>query len=607
MQKVKTLMKRIYLPIVCMLTLILVAASCSNKEEVMGNEEGYIQMDINTLTSTIDSRAMHVPAGYDAKKLYVEIKDANDQVIKSTHDFANDVSFKGTITLSPGQYSIHAHSDNWDGSDSGFDAPYYVGFTNVNVEAKKLVKAKITCTQANVKLTINFDSHFKESFQNANVIVTSKHDEITPRNFHMGSETKPAYFPVGDINLQLFVTNKKGESHVMSRDITDVKARDHYIITYKLAEAGTMGGINIKVDDATKTYTYTIEVPRKSSTALATNKANAWSTFAYLSGAVISKTSQFDKTKVSLLWKPSNAETWNTVPFSELTEGDNDNYTYTLLGLTPNTSYTYCLSYTDNDNQTKSPEVKFTTEQQLGIENNTFDNWYKSDKVWYPNAQGSSYWGTSNSGSAGVMGEDYNVTTGITEGAYEGTSAQLQSMYVVLKFAAASLFTGKFVGMIGTNGAKLSWGVEFASRPTALTGYMKYTTDKVDRGDQPTGVGAPEKDKENDACQIFCALLTQPLKVANAANDAGYELSTSFDWDNDPRIIAYGELTQNTNDSAWKQFTIPLKYHTLTEQPKYMLIVCSSSKWGDYFYGSTSSKLLLDNFEFVYGNSPIVK
>ena len=59
------------------------------------------------------------------------------------------------------------------------------------------------------------------------------------------------------------------------------------------------------------------------------------------------------------------------------------------------------------------------------LENAGFENWYKDGAIWYPNAQGEKYWDSSNAGSAGAMGENYNVTTGITNGAYEGTSANI--------------------------------------------------------------------------------------------------------------------------------------------------------------------------------------
>lgn len=81
-------------------------------------------------------------------------------------------------------------------------------------------------------------------------------------------------------------------------------------------------------------------------------------------------------------------------------------------------------------------------------------------------------------------------------------------------------------------------------------------------------------------------------------------MSTTIDWENDPRVVAYGELTQNTSSNgSWEAFSIPLKYHSLTTKPTHMILVCSSSKWGDYFYGSDSSVLYIDDFSFDYGEA----
>ena len=122
---------------------------------------------------------------------------------------------------------------------------------------------------------------------------------------------------------------------------------------------------------------------------------------------------------------------------------------------------------------------------------------------------------------------------------------------------------------------------------------MKYTPGSINRGTQPAGApvsGSP------DECQIFCALLTKRLTIDNTDIEGTFPK-----WDgSDSRIIAYGAYTQNTTDSDWKQFNIPLTYYNTTRKPTHVLIVCSSSKYGDYFYGSDSSKLLLDDFEFVY-------
>jgi len=600
-------MKKIYsiLSVVC---LALFAVSCSNDtiDEALTQEKGYLKLDVSTLVSTnTNTRAVtSVPSDYNAKTIALKITNSEGETVLESEDATNDDKLKGNLVLTPGTYTITGSSAGWDGSNSGFGVPYYAGTTKATVTAKTLTKATLTLTQANVKVTVKYDDNFRTYFKSAKCVVSSAISEVNAQVFSLNT-VGSAYFPVADLSFFLGVVNMKDESYSMSNDITDVKARDHYIINYKLASSGSMGGITIKTDDATQSYTYEIQIPRKSSIALETKAANAWSTFADLTCGVTAKTETFDESGLSLQWKRQDAEEWTSVPVSSLTKGSDDTYTYRLSGLTSGTAYSYRLHYEDADNSVNSNETAFSTEAQDGIENNGFENWTKSGNVWSPNAQGSSYWSSSNQGSAGLMGDKYNVTTGVTDGAYKGTSAQLQSMYVVIKFAAASLFTGDFDGLIGTSGAKLKWGVPFTSRPSALKGYMKYNPGSINRGDKPNVSGARNKG-ETDECQIYCALLTERLKVANASNSDGYEMSTSFDWQNDPRVVAFGELTQYTSDSGWKEFEIPLKYHSLVTKPKYMLIVCSSSHWGDYFYGSDSSKLLLDEFSFEYGE-PTVK
>ena len=47
------------------------------------------------------------------------------------------------------------------------------------------------------------------------------------------------------------------------------------------------------------------------------------------------------------------------------------------------------------------------------------------------------------------------------------------------------------------------------------------------------------------------------------------------------------------------EFTIPITYYS-DETPSYMMLVGSASYWGDYFVGSTSATMWLDDIEFVY-------
>ena len=588
-------MKTIYsiLTIIC---FSVFAVSCNNDAEDLEQQKGYLKLDFETFVSTNTRAVTSLPSGYDARTLHVTIADNQGNVVYESQDAANDSYLKSNITLLSGTYTITANSAGWDGSDSGIDAPYYAGSTNVTIKANTLTQATVTLTQANVKVTVKFDSNFSTYFKNVACIVSSANEEVTVRRFTPSTTTGSAYFPVDALNFALNVTNMSGQSYSLVKDITEVKARDHFIINYKIAEAGSVGGITVKFDDSTQSYTFDVEVPRKSSTSLNAQTANAFSTFAYLTGVVIAKTSEFSDEHLTLQWRKSTDSEWISIPISSLTKGEQDSYSYTLSGLTPETEYVYRMNYNDGNTNVNSNETVFTTEKAIPIYNAGFEDWCKIGKVWMPNEQGTTYWDSSNSGSAGMMGEQYNVTTSTTEYVHSGTyAAKIQSMYVIIKFAAGSIFTGEFGELKGTNGASLKWGVPFTSRPSALKAWMRYSPGNINRGSKPSGVGAPDSGAK-DFCSFRVALMTKQLDVDNT------DMSTFPAWDgSDPRILAYGYYEQNTADADWKQVNIPLTYYNTTTKPSYMLIAIASSKWGDYFYGSDSSVLYLDDLEFVYG------
>ncbi len=591
-------MKKIY-SIFSIICLALFAVSCANEllhDGAQNGEKGYLKLDLTTLVSTnTNTRATNVPDNYQPKTIAVKIINSQNVVVKETQDVANDQEFKGNIILAPDTYTITASSAGWDGSNSAFAAPYYAGSTKATIKKNTLTQASLTLTQANVKVTVRYSDNFRTYFKQAKCIVTSSLDDVAMQVFSLNT-VGAAYFPVAPLNFLLAVTNMSDQSYTMSRDITEVQARDHFIINYKIADAGSIGGVTVRIDDETHDYIFDVEVPRKSSTSLNAGAANAFTSFAYLSGAVTAKTSEFAESNLTLQWKKSSDSEWSSVPASALTKGEESNYSYKLTNLTPNTEYVYRMNYNDGNANVNSNEVTFTTESLLQPENPGFENWWKDGSVWYPNAQGGThYWDSSNPGSAS-MGESYNVTTKTTDSHSGEFAAQLQSAYVIIKFAAASIYTGEFDHLVGTKGAVINWGKPFTSRPSKLTGWMKYSPGKVNRVPKNPPSSAPASG-ENDECQIFCALLTERVQIDNTNIE-----ETFPKWDGtDPRVIAYGAYSQNTSDADWSQFSVPLTYYNSKKKPTHVLIVCSSSKYGDYFLGSDTSRLLLDDFSFEYG------
>ena len=179
----------------------------------------------------------------------------------------------------------------------------------------------------------------------------------------------------------------------------------------------------------------------------------------------------------------------------------------------------------------------------------------------------------------------------------------LVSQYKVIKFAAASLYTGKFGALVGTSGAWLNWGVPFTSRPTALKGYMQYAPKAINRKGSNLPAGTPGEG-EMDQCGMYCALLSESLVVDNT------KMNEFPNFETDSRVIAYGSLPAEQNvhsNNQWKEVNIPLVYRTLTKKPTHLLIVFSASKYGDYFHGGEGSTLYLDDFSLEYGDTPAVQ
>ena len=327
--------------------------------------------------------------------------------------------------------------------------------------------------------------------------------------------------------------------------------------------------------------------------------SNAWSNFAILK-------IPFDETclgqyELNLQWRQVGESIWNEM-YQETLEIDSVDYYVNakITDLSSNTPYEYRLCYANGGDSIFSNLEQFTTEQQIDLYNGGFENWWMNGKVAYPNEQGVAYWDTSNPGGASFGGSN---TTETMEVVHSGSkAAMLKSQYIVIKFAAASLYTGSFGRLVGTNGAKLNWGVPFAARPTALRGYMQYAPVAIDRVGKNLPDDAPAKG-EMDQCGMYCALLSESLMVDNT------DMTTFPDWDTDPRVIAYGTLPAEQNvhsGEKWVEVNIPLVYRDVERKPTHLLVVFSASKYGDYFHGGEGSTLYVDDFSFEYGDNPLI-
>ncbi len=570
----------------------------SCQQEDWESNVGYLRIEVGT-NAYVDTKT--IPENYNPQQIAIQIVDSKGEVVESTDDWE---TLKGTqLRLAPGQYTVNASSNGFDGSESGFDVPYYAGSQQITVETGKEVTANITCTLANVKVTVNYDDSFQK-FASATTTVSSALEGVAALDFVMGSELKPGYFPVGDLTITVNVTNQAGEQHSQSTSIADVKARKHYILNFKVADAGSIEKPTISINGEEIIFTFTFDVSTEASTQLEVQPANAWSNFAYLEGGVLSSEGELDPAAMRFEYKTADAEEWQTC--SATYESESQKYTATLTELTPATEYNYRLVYEKDGNAYASDIVTFITETATTLHNGNMDTWTQSGNTWYPGSSEEAgnttcFWNTSNPGTSqgmGAIGGAVNPTQGVSSPVHtpDGKAAELKSTQKMSVFAAASLYTGSFLGLDGMS-ANMEFGKPFTSRPSTLHGFYKYTPGVIDKLDRtPEGISITQGETM-DQCAIFIALATKSFQFNNK-NEEQY-----IDYANDPAIIAYGELPSGiaTSGDNYVEFNIPLIYRDLITKPTHIIIVCSASKYGDYMTGSTSSVMYIDDLELIYG------
>lgn len=618
-------MKRIYTFIAALGMVAFFA--CQDEDGLMESNVGYLTLEVGTDNTTI-TKAEEV---YNPEQIAVQIIDATGKVVEETDDYTK---WTEAIALTPGKYKISASSNGFDGKSAAFDKPYYAGLDSVTIEKGKDVNKEITCTLANVLVTVEFDDAFKAAFKSAEIDVIDTLNAATSLSFSLATaESKKGYFPVTGMFADLAVTNQKGTQHSRRDTVRDVKARDNVILRYHVAESEQgSSSIDVTLDGNTRTFVYTIGVPTVAQTTLTAEAANAWSNFAYLSGRYIFDGIE-DESKFAFEYQTDGASDWTKV--TGLEKGNGNTFTAKATGLTPNTKYKYRLTY--NDGEFASEEVEFTTEEQTILPNSSFDVWsdatlsghkdvpYPVESIVYGTSGDKSpisYWDSGNAGGA-MMGK--YPTQKFEENGKTGAklSSQFVGLFGVGKFAAGNIYAGHYYETIITSmGAKIFFGQPFTSRPTQLKGRFKYTRGTtVDYGDD---THKTELQKSGgDQCGLYIALTDnaglecdgnmyafQIDNTLSADEPDNFKYKNTIDFsDDNPNIIAYGTITEDEAKGTgdWQEFTIDLEYRDLTRIPKYIIVVASASKYGDFFTGSTSSVMYIDDFSLVYGDEPKVK
>lgn len=317
--------------------------------------------------------------------------------------------------------------------------------------------------------------------------------------------------------------------------------------------------------------------------------ASSAGVFPRTTSATLTGTIQSGKTPV-VEYKEASASSWTTASDMEV---NGTKYTAEMIRLKANTPYNYRVSV----DGVAGAEQSFTTAPATPLTNGGLEDWSNTTVgagkiLWNPWGSGAdSFWDTGNRGAT-IVSNSNSVRTEETCNSSSSWAASLSSVGVPIQnIAAGNLFTGDF-DLEGMNGI-LTLGREFSAFPTSLRFHCKYTTSRItqsiDRLSDMRG--------QNDTCHVYIALSTEKVILRTSQEDVFNKRGSS--------IVAYGEFCSGVDVSGserngYTQIDVPLEYYKTNVTPQYLIIVCSSSKYGNLFTGGVESVLYLDEMELIY-------
>ena len=368
------------------------------------------------------------------------------------------------------------------------------------------------------------------------------------------------------------------------------KTEGTYIITLYAKDNPPIGGY---VNETTKSLVITVS----NATIITVDvvDSDVWTSKATLRARAVKE----PENAVSFKYrKRGTTDVWTTI--SAILDGEF--YTADISGLEANTRYEYAAA---DGEKASSVVCSFITEAKRQLENAGFEYWSQPDKPILLYGTGQSPWWDSGNHGSSTMSK--NVTQSATDYVHSGSySAKLQSQFVGIsvigKFAAGNAFVGQYLETDGTDGI-LGLGRPFTSRPKSLKGYIRYQPGEVKYADVPSDVANFPKGS-TDIGSIYIAIgdwegekyggTTWPVIIKTKSS----ELQLF-----DPKgkgVIAYGvqDWIAATAGNGMIEFEIPLEYYS-GRKPNALLIVCSASKYGDYFSGGDST-MWIDDLELIY-------
>lgn len=611
-------MKRIITIMAAALTLA--AASCTKSQMNESKGEGALsmQMRISQQTKTMTQEELLASAS-------VKIYKADFSGLVRSYTYS---AMPSPFYLAADTYRVDVEageSVSANPSAASWENKSYKGSKEFTITAGNVTNVEVVASVNNAITKITFDQTVADNF-NAGYSLTIGLDESAKLVYDASKSGAEGYFIVAGLDEPSFtwtfsgVLAKDGSAFTKSGIVENVLPGKMYKMTpmYTIKDGDLV--FSLLVDYTTDIVDDTI-IFEPVSTGLALTPAHEiWAARATVYADVDAVENAGKTVKFAY---SSNGSEWSYADGVNHAEGA---WKAELRGLTPSTEYTYNLVL---DDEVVGEPLTFTTEAAPAIPNGSFEyaslvageSYYKFYDPSCGVAEGQTmFWGSGNGeGDEGVNG---SASMGITityidtaDKVLGNQSVKAQTSSMVGMLAAGNIFTGQFMGLVGTSGGIVNFGRPWTSRPSALKLYCKYNTDLINIVNNDN-LGVSKSDY--DRAQVKIAIGTWPYKTYGGTKESPVQVNTTeestfVDFFTDNHTIANGELIiyndgysinkgakVSKTTSEWVEYTIPLDYRKLSTYPTHIVVSCAASQFGDYFTGYDQSALWIDAVELIY-------
>lgn len=371
-------------------------------------------------------------------------------------------------------------------------------------------------------------------------------------------------------------------------------------------------GVEVEVSFGGRTENWQLYA-EKTDVSVQMTSIDAWTGCAYLSASGVADSES------GFLWRAKGGSEWIEAEGVTMEGGT---FSVCLDGLQPKTAYE-CQAYSGGDN---TETVEFVTEAADQLPNAGFEAFSHAESQvycsWFDPASSelgwqTKWWDSGNIGST-TVGSAYCIAIPDTDIRHEGSaSASLVSRNVVIKFAAGNTFSGEFAGLVGTQGGLVNFGRPWVLRPRAIRLWARYECGKIDVVDGYPA-GNPVKVGDPDFCSMMVALGDWDYRKFGGTPQSPVQVNTTdkgtFLDPGNEAVIAYGYFSANSSSNSWSslpqvigsdadgwmELEIPLDYRAVNRKPTHIIVSFASSALGDYFTGSSQSRLWIDDIRLIY-------